>query len=175
MSLRYRVCVVGAPVSVHDLLRAWMIREYDVRFQDSLACMQCVSQSEVCCELFFCFLQNPISKQELEMLSLVKSHQVPAIIVVASEASMPRRDLFADFLTLPLGEAAVMQRVQVVLSLWESEVRNATYKRHYKEKLEEIARLEKLATEKEVLATEAVSALQAPIVTITRALVDVRA
>lgn len=87
---------------------------------------------------------------------------------------MPPKGLFADFLTLPLGEVAVLQRVQLVLSLWESELRNATYKQCYVEQLDEIVRLEKLATEKESLASDAVNALQAPIVTVTKALVDVR-
>lgn len=39
---------------------------------------------------------------------------------------------------------------------------------------DEIARLQELASERAELASEAVTALQAPIVTVTRALVDVR-
>jgi Fic family protein len=51
--------------------------------------------------------------------------------------------------------------------------RNSAYKKHYQQNLAEITQLRRVAQEKELRAIEAVLALEAPIVTVTQALVKV--
>jgi hypothetical protein len=149
--------------------------EYDLQFVDATICLTGLGTGTLQADLFLCFLtpeQN--SDEQTAMLDLIKAQDdVPVLVIVGAEADVPSRNIFSDFLTLPLSRTSVLQRVQLGLSLKESEERNAAYKKHFKEKLDEIAKLERQAVEKEVLADEALIALQAPIVTVTKALVEV--
>ena len=111
-----------------DKLCKWLGKRFECVSKTCAVAWHDLEAGDRCDVVLVCLDQvkgSDMSPLELMQRVALSGKRILVVAVVNDPAQLPppEQALFTDFITIPLSESSVMQRVQLVLSLRESEVR----------------------------------------------------